>query len=184
VLALIVLGLWLLTALACSAAGLLRELPGPGVQAVIVAVTVVMLLAVRRMPPLRRDVERVPSGVLVGVHLTRFMGLLFLTMANSGRLPGEWALPAGLGDTLVASLAVVVLATGAVRSRRWLAAWNVLGLVDIVFVVGSAVRMNLLHPGSLHELASLPLALLPTFLVPLIIVTHVIMLARCHRGRF
>ena len=38
-LAAIVLGVWLLAALACSAAGALRALPGPGVQGVIVAVS-------------------------------------------------------------------------------------------------------------------------------------------------
>ncbi len=181
-LALVVLGVWLLAALAISATGVLRALPGPGVQVVIVVVTVVMLLCVRRVTPLRRAVERVPSSVLVGIHLTRFVGVLFLVMANWGRLPDEWARPAGIGDTIVASLALVLLASGAVRLRPWLVAWNVVGLVDILLVVASAVRMNIVQPGSLRELASLPLAMLPTFLVPLIIGTHVIMLSRSVGG--
>jgi hypothetical protein len=52
-------------------------------------------------------------------------------------------------------------------------AWNVVGMLDIGFVVATAARLAAADPSSMRALLRLPLSLLPTFLVPLIIATHV-----------
>jgi hypothetical protein len=119
------------------------------------------------------------------VHLARFVGFYFLFLYGLGELPWEFAVPGGLGDIAVATLAVVMLAVlwmNGPAGHRLLVAWNVLGLVDILFVVATAARLNLARPGSMHALTTLPLSLLPTFLVPLIIGSHLAMLARLRRG--
>ena len=56
-------------------------------------------------------------------------------------------------------------------------------MVDILFVVVTAVRLGAADPASMAALQRLPLNLLPTFLVPLIIATHVILGVRLARGR-
>ena len=60
---------------------------------------------------------------------------------------------------------------------------NVLGLIDILFVVATATRIALGDPGALAPLLRLPLSVLPTWLVPLIIASHVILAVRLMRPR-
>jgi len=65
----------------------------------------------------------------------------------------------------------------------FLVLWNTLGLIDIIFVVSSALRFGLKDWQSMHALRELPLSLLPTFLVPLIIASHVLIFVRLTRAR-
>jgi hypothetical protein len=98
--------------------------------------------------------------------------------------PYAFAVPGGWGDITVASLASLLLATGPPRDgwrRSAYAAWNVLGLVDILFVVATAGRLVMSDPASMAALQRLPLSLLPTFLVPLIIASHVVLWTRLAR---
>jgi hypothetical protein len=99
-------------------------------------------------------------------------------------LPCGFARPAGWGDIVVAILALAVL--GAMRiefAKPLLLTWNTLGLIDIVFVVFSALRFGLQDWQSMHGLRELPLSLLPTFLVPFIIASHVLIFVRLTRAR-
>ncbi len=51
-------------------------------------------------------------------------------------------------------------------AKTLLLTWNTLGLIDIIFVVLSALRFGLNDWQSMHALREFPLSLLPTFLVP------------------
>jgi hypothetical protein len=66
--------------------------------------------------------------------------------------------------------------------RRAVAIWNIAGLVDLVLVVLTAVRLNLEHPAQLKVLTQLPLSLLPTFIVPLLLASHVVLYLRTRRS--
>ena len=68
-------------------------------------------------------------------------------------------------------------------AKTFLLSWNALGLIDIVFVVSSALRFGLKDWQSMHALREFPLSLLPTFLVPLIIASHVLIFVRLIRAR-
>lgn len=121
---------------------------------------------------------------LVGLHLTRFVGIYFLYLYGRGQLPYAFAVLGGWGDIAVASLAVVLLLLGSpARTWRRIAymLWNVLGLADILFVVVTAARLAAADPESMAALLRLPLSLLPTFLVPLIIASHVVLGVRLAR---
>lgn len=134
-----------------------------------------------RSPLLRRVVEAVPQSWIVSVQAYRVEGLIFLTLYAAGRLPGEFALPAGFGDVIVGLLALVVgiaYASGRRVSSSWLRAWNVLGIADLVLAVTtgfltSPSPVQLLALDRPNELISaFPLALIPVFLVPLSILLH------------
>ena len=179
------LGVWLVVALALGASGRLQALQPPLPQLTLIALTVGALLATARVPAVRAWALSVDVRILVAFHLTRFVGSYFLVLYARGELPYAFAVPGGWGDILVASLALLLLLSGppetAGRLRAYVA-WNVLGLLDILFVVATAARLGLAAPASMEALLRLPLSLLPTFLVPLIITSHVVLAVRLARA--
>jgi hypothetical protein len=144
------------------------------------------MIAVFRAAPIRDWVATIPLRGLVGLHLTRFIaGSAFLLYHSRGQLPAAFAIPSGWGDIAVAVLAAALLFGVSSESnggRRLYGLWNLLGLIDILFVVGNAARTAMTDPVSMAELLRLPLSLLPTFLVPIIIVSHVVIALRL-RGK-
>src|SRR5690348_9000038 len=61
-----------------------------------------------RWPSLQRVIGSVPQSWIVSVQSYRVLGLIFLVLYAAGRMPGAFALPAGVGDILVGVLAPVV----------------------------------------------------------------------------
>ena len=177
--------LWFFGALASGHFLLLQRLPPAALPAVIFGLVAVLLYALFRVAVLRAWIMALDLRALVLVHLTRFVGIYFLILHQRGELPYAFAIPAGIGDIVVAVMALPVafapLAEG--PRRRAVVIWNTVGLVDILLVIASAARLNLAAPGELRALTHLPLSLLPTFLVPLIIVTHVIIYVRTSRAQ-
>jgi hypothetical protein len=172
-------GLWLAGAVAVGASGVLRSLRPPAPQIVLVALTVLTIVALATVGGLRGWAAGVDLRVLVSVHLTRFIGFYFLYLWRRGELPYDFAVPGGVGDIIVAAGAMGVLLVRAEPARRRaVLVWNVVGLADILFVVATAVRLALHDPESMSALLRLPLCLLPTFLVPIIIATHVLIFVR------
>lgn len=165
---------WLLVAVVIGYSGALRNAAVPmPVFAFAITFTLLALLAIRR--DLRARVLGVGVRALVALHLTRFVGFYFLALYRQGLLPRNFAVPAGWGDIVVAVLALVALvvfnpSTG--RGRLAYVIWNVLGLLDILMVLGNGARMMRADPLLQAGFTSLPLILLPLFLVPLIIVSH------------
>jgi hypothetical protein len=184
--AVVIAGLgWLAAAIVAGGAGLVRLLPPRAVPAVLFGLAAVVLATGWRHAGFRAWLAAVDERWLVALHLTRFVGFYFLYLHARGELPYAFAVPGGWGDIAVASLAAALLPWGPPRDRRRRHAyvvWNVLGLVDILFVVATAARLVLADPQSMAALMRLPLSLLPTFLVPLIIATHVVLGVRLVRG--
>lgn len=176
---------WFAGALAAGHFLLLQHLPPIAVQGMIFALTALVLLAYFRVAPIRTWVDSIDLRSLVLIHVTRFVGIYFLVLFQRGELPRAFAIPGGIGDIIVATMALPVALAPleeAVR-RRAIVIWNVIGFIDILLVVLSAARINLSTPGELRALTHLPLSLLPTFLVPLIIATHIIIFSRTARPR-
>ena len=169
-----VLGAWLLLALGIGGSGLLATLLPPWPQVMLVSLTAVTLLALYRVPPVRVWADRADVRWFVAFHLTRFVGFYFLVLYGRGELPYDFAVPGGWGDIIVAAAAIPLLLLGPLTPRRrpLYAVWNVVGLLDILFVVATATRLGLADPASLAPLLRLPLSLLITFIVPVVIATH------------
>jgi hypothetical protein len=169
--------------LAIALASWFQNATAQAVAVTVWALTALVLLACWKIESIKGWVLNVDVRWLVLLHVTRlFAGAYFLVLCQRGQLPCAFALPAGWGDIMVAVLALAVV--GVMRSELartpWFS-WNTLGLIDIIFVVFSALRFGLKDWQSMHALRELPLSLLPTFLVPLIIASHVLIFVRLAR---
>lgn len=126
-------------------------------------------------------IDATPTSWLVGVQVYRVIGGIFVVMWSLGLLPGEFALPAGVGDVLVGVLAVVVALMLAQRIRDARAAaygWNVLGIGDLLMALtlgflSSPGRFQILALDNSNVLTTAyPTVLVPAFAVPLSLILH------------
>jgi len=176
----LVLWIWLAAALYVGHSRFLVPLPPLALPAIVLTLTALLVLAYRRVTPLRTWIDSLDLRTIVLLHVIRFVGVYFLVLGDRGVLPQRIALPAGVGDIAVALLALVVALYPFSEStrRRAIYYWNIFGLVDILLVISSAARTALSGSRELAAFAELPLSLFPTFLVPLIIASHLAIFRR------
>jgi len=175
---------WLLAALAASQSGLLGRLPAPVTPGILLGLTGLLVLAYRLIGAFRAWIDALDLRSLVLFHVTRFVGFYYLVLFNRGDLPYAFAVPGGLGDILVASLALIVVFVPWSNSQRarFTYLWNVIGFIDLLLIVGTAVKYAFSRDSyELTELTRLPLSLQPTFLVPLLLGSHLAIFARLQR---
>ena len=175
----LVVFVWLVVAAIVGATGVLRQLPIPP-PAIAVALTIFALLVVRLSRGAREAVQQIGPGPLVLFHVVRVAaGAYFLVLGARDVIPREFTTPAGWADIVVGIAAIwVLLRCLPVRTpwQRWaFYLWNVAGLLDILAVIGNAIRLYLRDPAFVEPFISLPLAILPTFVVPIVIVSHVLL---------
>lgn len=175
----VVLIVWAVLAVIAGACHLLAYLPPLGVQIAVVSLIVGFSLAVMRVRSLHDAVGQLSIRTLVAVHVVRFLGFYFLWLETQQRLPSEFAQRAGWGDVAVAAGAVALLLFRArTVPRSVFVAWNLFGIADLLLAVGTATWLNVTRPGSMNEVASLPLTMVPLFLVPVLIASHVQLIRR------
>ena len=120
----------------------------------------------------------------------RVGGGIFLMLWADGRLPWQFALPAGIGDVTTAVVAVLVaalLARNAIGAYRATYVWCLFGIADLVVAIAMGAMTS---PGQAHLLAfdapnllmtAYPLVMVPTFAVPLALMLHGLVLWRLRR---
>jgi hypothetical protein len=184
---------WFALAIALGLSGAYRGVSDeiPTIQYGILIPILIGGLLIWRSSTVARVIDAVPQHWLVGVQLYRALGIIFLILYATGKLPGPFAWPAGLGDVLVGGLAPVVAlayARGPRENADLIIAWNVFGIVDLVVAVTTGV---LTSPSPLQLFAfdlpndlagAFPLVLIPVFLVPVSILLHLASLAKLHRS--
>jgi hypothetical protein len=184
---------WLVLSIILGAAGVyhVQEHEIPTIQYGIVVPLLIGGVLIWRSAAVRRLIEAVPQQWLVSVQLYRALGVIFLILYATGYLPPLFAWPAGVGDIFIGLLAPVVgfrYARAPRKAASLVAAWNVLGILDLVVAVGTGF---LTAPSSLQLFAAqptsdlmtvLPMVLIPVYLVPLSILLHVASLAKLYRG--
>ena len=107
--AVVLLG-WLTLAIVLAAMGV-YHVEGdalPTIQFGIVPPILIGIFLIWRSDAVARLIDAVPQEWLVGVQLYRALGVIFLILFASGKLPGLFAWPAGVGDIAVGLLAPVV----------------------------------------------------------------------------
>ncbi len=135
-------------------------------------------------------VYAIPLPWIVAAQVYRIGGGIFLVLWADGRLPWQFALPAGIGDVTTGCFAVVVatmLARKALDARRAAYAWCLFGIADLVVAIAMGAMTS---PGRPHLFAfeapnllisSYPLVMVPTFAVPLALMLHGLVLWRLRR---
>ena len=131
-----------------------------------------------------------PLPWIVAAQVYRVGGGIFLVLWADGRLPWQFALPAGIGDVTTGCFAIVVavqLAQGAAGARNAAYAWSLFEVADLAV----AVTMGALTSPGLPQLlafgapnlliTSYPLVMVPTFAVPLALMLHGLVLWRLKR---
>jgi hypothetical protein len=168
---------WGLVVAAVSASHRLDKAP-PAAPAVAVAVlTAVFATLILRPGTLHEGLRAASRRALVAFNVFRVIGLYFVWLQAQGRLPVEFAEPAGWGDVAVAAgAAVLFFVPERTATRALFMVWNLLGIADLVVAVGTATWLNYARPGAMAEMLGLPLALVPLWLVPLYLATHLYLL--------
>jgi hypothetical protein len=137
----------------------------------------------------RRVLHAVPQQWIVGVQLYRALGVIFLILYATGKLPGLFAWPAGVGDMAIGLLAPVVglaYARAPGKTAGLVRAWNVFGILDLIVAVGTGFmtapsRFQAFGQPTSELMTVLPMVLIPVYLVPLSIVLHLASLAKLRR---
>lgn len=176
----LVLLLWLAAELAIGIEGAGMAVPS---NLLMFALTVVLLTGAWIFSPaLRRAAAGTPLNSLIGLHVWRLGGFLFLLLYLANRLPFPFAPVAAAGDMLAAVFAIGLLAAlrrGRAPGRNLVAAWNSFGMLDLIVAVGLAL---LAVPGTPFQLftqvpahsafTELPWILVPAAIVPLLFFDH------------
>ena len=173
------------TAVAVGYFRVLTQYPPLVMPAVVVLLTTLLIMAYVRLPAFRDWIASFPLRTLVLLHLTRFVGIWFLILHERGELPRAFAIPAGFGDIVIATMALpVVFAPLEPAARlRAITIWNVVGLLDLALVSFTAARLLLAEPIAMSAFFRLPLSLVPTLLLPLLVASHVAIFVRCVEAR-
>ena len=138
-----------------------------------------------------RLVAAIPLHLLVAAQVYRVAGGIVLVLWADGRMPWQFALPAGIGDGATASVAVVVaalLARNAIGANRATYVWCIFGIADIVVatVMGAMTSPAAAHLLALEApnvlIASYPLVMHPFYGVPLALMLHGLVLWRLRQG--
>ena len=136
-------------------------------------------------PDLQRIFEAIPVSWLMNVQVFRVMGVGFLTLYMTKILPGEFAIPTGVGDILVGITGPIVAYIYNLQksySRKLAIWWNYLGIADLILAISLGI---LTYPPfkfldfqfipteiSNEPIALFPLVIIPLFAVPLSILLH------------
>jgi hypothetical protein len=155
-----------------------------GIVFPVLAVSISLIVS----PVARRVIAGANVPMLVGLHVTRLAGGLFILLAAEGRLSNPFAAVAGWGDILAATTAIpaaIIAWRARVGWEKWVLAWNVIGFLDFMSAIalgitsqpGSPLRLFFDEPGT-AILGELPWRFIPSFFVPLYIMIHVALFVR------
>ena len=180
----VMLTLWATLIAVLGRKGVLQARAGEGVPPIAIVLVAALLLLASSLigsTTLRRLLSR--QSVLIQLHIWRLLGVVFLILWAQGKVPALWALPAGIGDILIAATAPWIarhLVTARGRSRA--ITWNLLGMADLIVAIALG---NMTSPGAVQVfrtvptseiLTAFPMVLVPGFLVPLAFTLHVVSL--------
>jgi hypothetical protein len=187
--------MWLAVVWVLAVRGTFRPAQGisrllPALPFAIFIPPVVGIVSLTRSKYIASLLDATPASWLVGIQVYRILGGMFLVSWVRGGLPGEFALPAGIGDILVGVLAfptALLLYSNTRFARKMGIYWNLLGLADFVVAIStgwlsSPGPLQLLgrhHPNNL--LSAFPLVMVPAFAVPSAIIQHLLSIWQLRR---
>jgi hypothetical protein len=124
----------------------------------------------------------IPVHWIIGIQFLRATGAVFLILYFQDLLPGQFALPAGIGDVLVGISAPLVayLYYNKTRHAKKIAmVWNIAGTLDLVLALSfgfltspSPIQLFAIDNPN-RMIGTYPLVLVPAFAVPLFLLHHI-----------
>ncbi|MDP3710756.1 MAG: hypothetical protein Q8R29_03505 [bacterium] len=180
----LVLLAWLAAVVLFSQGGFFLNLslyPIPNIGLLFVPIIIgVSLLA--KSAVFRKMVDNIYQPWIIGVQVTRVMGVVFLTLHARGLMPAEFAIPSGIGDVIIGATAPIValiLFFNLPFSKILAIGWNIVGFADLIvsiilgFFTSPTPYQLLALNNPNHILFNFPLALVPMFAVPLSLLLHI-----------
>lgn len=167
-----------------------RPLFTPNIIFAFIILAILMKKALS-LPSLQEVFAKTPLHWIFAVQTFRVMGVGFLTLYSMKVLPGEFAIPTGLGDVFIgvtAPLVAYLYAQGKSYSTLVAAVWNYLGIADLAMSITLGI---LTYPEPLRvipttvsnlPIALYPLVIIPVFAVPLSLLLHLFSLRALKRG--
>jgi len=147
-------------------------------------------LYVRRAVWFKTIIESASLSDLVKIHLFRFVGIFFFINYYYDTLPKQFAFTGGGGDMLTAILAIWVMY--ALNNKKKYAisltwVWNIIGLLDIISVLLTAVMLTreAVTTGGegVAQFGTFPFSWIPAFAPATILFLHAIIFERLRQGR-
>lgn len=190
-----VFGLWYAAAMELSQAGMFRVPASLQETPLVLAFLfggMLLVWSLAWLTPIGRQITlATPLSAIAAFQIPRIMGGVFLIGWLAGRIPPEFAIPAGLGDIwagVAGYQASRALAAGAPNARRLLVRANLIGMGDIMVAVSLGIITS---EGMFHVLANdapniindYPLVLFPAFFVPIFLGFHLMSISRLRSAR-
>lgn len=182
---------WLSTVWTLSARGIFVSSTTVGVMGTgthilvpIIPIAVGTLVILTRSKTMTAVVDAAPLWWLVAFQAYRITGFVFLRLWTHGFLPGYFALPAGIGDTLTGLFAIgaaLALHRELPWARRFAYGVNIFGLADLINAVSMGVLTAAKSPAGMSPMLVYPLSIVPTFGVPLAAIMHCLSLWQLKR---
>jgi hypothetical protein len=181
------LALWFAFAVWASLSGLFDRGNGPPIALGIAVVGPIILFELLNQwwPAFHQFVLSGNLRVLTLLQTWRVGGITFLILYWKGMLPGQFALPAGLGDMTV-GITAPFIAWYIGRQQQFpkslFIGWTAFGIADLIVAVTMGVLSSPSPAGLLagtvatRLMGQFPLSLVPTFFVPLLMILHIISL--------
>lgn len=182
---------WVSTVWTLSARGAFVSVANAGVPAAgthillpIIGIAVGGLILLMRSDTMAGVVDAVPLWWLVAFQSYRITGFIFLRLWSNHFLPGYFALPAGIGDTLTGVFAIgvaIALQRETPSARKLAYAVNIFGLADLITAVSMGMLTAAKSPAGMSPMLVYPLSIVPTFGVPLAVIIHCLSLWQLNR---
>jgi hypothetical protein len=124
------------------------------------------------LPRLKSMDQLAAHRAIATLHSFRFFGLVFILPGVVGNLPASFATFAAYWDLATCALAILALLTVRIRPLFWafVVAFNLVGVVDLIFNYYHAVRVGL--PALAGQFGAA--YAIPIIYVPLLMITHVV----------
>ncbi|MFZ9747002.1 MAG: hypothetical protein ACO3G4_10265 [Opitutaceae bacterium] len=180
----LLLWLWLGGALAAGHYGTWAQLPPLGQGALVLTLALGAFSLAHRLNGLASWIDGLDLRALLLPHACRLAGIYLVVRHLEGDLPRAFMLAAGIGEAVLAVVALPLALAPLPDAARARATriWAVAALLNLVLVLATMVRLNLQGPLLLRELQTLPLSLFPTFLFPLALAGSALVLRRATRA--
>ena len=145
---------------------------------------IVLFFAMKKIlsiPSLQEAFGRVPLHWVFMVQTFRVMGVGFLSLYVMKVLPGEFAIPTGVGDVFIgvsAPLLAYLYVRRASYARKLAIFWNYLGIADLAMAISLGIltysKPFQVIPTEIPNdpIALYPLVIIPVFAVPLSLFLH------------